>query len=157
MKAMARRFFVTQILATVIVTVAIAHAGDSDDPVLGRLAKVGRFAFGGTGFAGVISRGERDFRRIQVRPSAEADFEKLLAVGNPQAKAYALVGLRHLDTKRFKQLSASLRGSTEEVVTQHGCIVSQESFGTILKNIDAGAFLMYVHIAPTSPEPGVDP
>jgi len=71
------------ILASLIL-VSIANAGDSSDSVLERLAKVDRFAFGGTGFAGVISRGEKDYRVILSRPSAEADFEKLFAVGNAQ-------------------------------------------------------------------------
>jgi hypothetical protein len=157
MKPMTRRSFVAQILTTLVLSVPMAHAHDSDDPVLARLAKVGRFAFGGAGYAGIISQGERDFRRIQIRSSAKADFEKLLAVGNPQAKAYALVGLRQLDAKRFKQLSGSLRDSTEEVVTQHGCIVGRESLSGILKNIDVGAFVMYTRVVPMSPEPGVDP
>jgi hypothetical protein len=157
MKTMTRRSFVAQILTTLVLSVAMAHAHDSDDPVLARLAKVVQFAFGGTGYAGIISQGERDFRRIQIRSSAKADFEKLLAVGNPQAKAYALVGLRQLDAKRFKQLSASLRDSTEEVVTQHGCIIGRESLGGILKNIDAGVFVMYTRVVPMSAEPGVDP
>ena len=133
----------TRILAALLMLVSIAHAGDSVDPILDRLAKVDRFAFGGTGFAGVISRGEKDFRIILARPSAEADFEKLLAVGNAQAKAYALVGIRGLKPSRFGQISGSLRDSTDEVVTQSGCIVYHEPFRVVLKRVHAGAYLLY--------------
>jgi len=123
--------------------VSIAHAGDSVDPVSDRLAKVDRFAFGGTGYAGVISSGEKDYRVILARPSALLDFEKLFAVGNSQGKSYALIGIRTLDPSGFKQISPSLRGSTEEVVTQSGCIVYHESLGAVLKRIDAGAYSLY--------------
>ena len=130
----------TWILAASLIFVSIAHAGDSVDSTLDRLARVDRFAFGGTGYAGVISMGEKDYRAILSRPSAEADFEKLLAIGNPQAKSYALVGIRALDPTRFKQISRPLRDSTEEIVTQSGCIVYHESLGVVLKRIDAGNY-----------------
>lgn len=131
------------ILAVSLLLVSIARAGDSVDPVLDRLAKVDRFAFGGTGYAGVISSGEKDYRVILSRPSALLDFEKLFAMGNSQGKSYALMGIRALDPSRFKQISRPLRGSTEEVVTQSGCIVYHESLGAVLKRIDAGAYFMY--------------
>jgi hypothetical protein len=123
--------------------VSIAHAGDSVDPVMDRLAKVGQFAFGGTGYAGVISQGEKDYRVILARPSAEADFEKLLAVGNPQGKSYALAGIRSLDPSRFKQVSGPLHDSTEEVVTESGCIIYHESLGVVLRRITAGDYALY--------------
>jgi hypothetical protein len=131
------------ILAILLMFAGIAHAGDSVDPVLNRLAKIDRFAFGGTGYAGVISSGGKDYRVILSRPSALLDFEKLFVVGNPQGKSYALMGIRTLDPGRFKQISRPLRGSTEEVVTQSGCIVYHESLGTVLQRIDAGAYFLY--------------
>src|SRR5450755_2984850 len=111
------------ILAISLIFVSVANAGDSVDSVLDRLARVGQFAFGGTGYAGVTSQGEKDFRVILSRPSAEADFEKLFAVGNPQGKSYALAGIRALDSRRFKQVSGPVLDSAEEVVTQNGCII----------------------------------
>jgi hypothetical protein len=132
----------TWILAVSLVLASFGHAGDSVDPVLDRLAKVDPFAFGRTGFAGVISSGEKDYRVILSRPSALLDFEKLFSVGNAQGKSYALIGIRALDPVRFKQISRPLRGSTEEVITQSGCIVDHESFGTVLKRIDAGDYFL---------------
>jgi len=131
------------ILAVSLVLASFARAGDSVDPVLDRIAKVDRFAFGGTGYAGVMSLGEKDYRVILTRPSALLDFEKLFSVGNAQGKSYALMGIRTLDPARFKQISLPLRGSTEEVVTQSGCIVDHESFGSVLKRIEAGAYVHY--------------
>ena len=130
----------TWILAASLIFVSIDHGGDSVDLAFERLAKIERFAFGGTGYAGVTSQGENDYRLILSRPAAEADFEKLFAVGNPQAKSYALVGICTLDRSRFTQISQPLRDSTEEVVTQRGCIVYHESHGVVLKRIDAGSY-----------------
>jgi hypothetical protein len=126
-----------------------ARAGDATDPTLDRLAKVDIFAFGGIGYAGMISRGERDYRVIFSRTSAEADFERLFVVGNAQAKAYALVGIRALDQKRFTQISQPLRDSTEEVITESGCIVEHQPFGGLLKLIAADEFSRYSNIRRT--------
>jgi hypothetical protein len=64
----------------------ITYAAERSDPIVDRMAEVNLFAFGGVGFAGVISEGERDYRLILSRPSAQADFEKLFAVGTLEAK-----------------------------------------------------------------------
>jgi hypothetical protein len=69
-----------------------------------RLATVSAFAFGAVGFAGVTSKGEIDFRFILSRsePIALAAFEKLFVAGNFQAKAYALAGIKKLNSNRSK-------------------------------------------------------
>jgi hypothetical protein len=124
----------------ILVAVGIGQAGESIDSIFNRLAKVDQFAFGPTGYAGVISQGEKDYKSVLSRQSAMADFEKLYLVGNPQAKCYALVGLHKLNPSRFKELSESLRNSRGEVVRQSGCIVYHESFAAILKRIEAGQY-----------------
>ena len=63
-----------------------------------------------------------------------------MVVGNPQAKSYALVGIRELNVNRFKELSHSLRNSKEVVLTQIGCISFHESFNAILNRIEAGEY-----------------
>lgn len=83
-----------------LLTTVLALAEQPADPPLHGLAGVGVFAFGGVGIAGVTSQGEKDYRVILSRSSALAEFEKLFATGNPQAKAYALVGIRALDVDR---------------------------------------------------------
>jgi len=110
------------------------------DAVLDRLSKVERFAFGPTGYAGVTSTGEKDFRTVLGRSSAVTDFEKLFAEGNKQAKSYALVGIRKLNPTRFKELARPLRDSKESVTTMEGCIISDEPFTSILKQIEAGKY-----------------
>jgi hypothetical protein len=128
------------IIALVLLAVGVARAGGPSDSVFERLAKVDRFAFGGVGYAGTISQGEKDYRLILSRPSAMADFETLLLVGNPQARGYSLAGIRALNPDRFKELSRSLRDSKEEVLTQAGCIVSHEPLSAVLKRLEAGEY-----------------
>ena len=124
----------------VLVAVGIAQAGESIDSTFNRLAKVDQFAFGPIGYAGVISQGEKDYKFVLSRSSALEDLEKLYSVGNPQAKCYALVGIRKLSPSRFKELSDSLRKSRDEVVTESGCIVYHETFAAVLKRIEAGQY-----------------
>ena len=123
-----------------LLTSVLAQAEQLADPTLNRIAGVGVFAFGGVGFAGVTSQGEKDYRVILSRSSALAEFEKLFATGNPQAKAYALVGILALDVRRYEQLSAPLRQASLKVTIQHGCVISHVPFSAILKGIDAGGY-----------------
>lgn len=146
-----------RILAILLLFVGIASAGEPLDSVLARFAKVGLFAFGGVGYAGITSRGEKDYRLIFSRTTAEADFERLFAVGNAQARAYALVGIHTLDPKRFKQISQPYRDSSEDITTQRGCIVMHESFRAVLKRIETNEFSLYSRIPPASSEPGIAP
>jgi hypothetical protein len=98
------------------------------------------FAFGGVGFAGVTTQGEKDFDQILASPSAEASFEKLLATGSPEAKSYSLVAIRRLNPEKFKTLSAPFADSKVEVHTAQGCILAKKSLAEIVKNITAGAY-----------------
>jgi hypothetical protein len=110
------------------------------DATFERLAKVSTFAFGGVGFAGTISEGEKDYDAIRARATALADFERLYETGNTMAKAYALVGIHELDAKGFKVLADAERGSAEKIDTMQGCIVSHETFGDVVKQIEAGRY-----------------
>lgn len=118
-----------------------ARADEQLDASVKRLSTVQTFAFGGVGYAGVISKGEIDFKFIlsQQPQIALAAFEKLFATGNPQAKAYALVGVKKLDLKRFKELLTT-SAVTDEVEVMRGCIVSHESLKEVAVAIDAEKF-----------------
>ena len=105
-----------------------------------RLASVQTFAFGGVGFAAATSQGEVDFRLVlsQSAPVALAAFDNLFASGNPQAKAYALAGIKKLDPARFRELLATVTGLTGEVQTTRGCVGSHESLQAIAQQIESG-------------------
>jgi len=127
-------------LITALLFSALPQATQPVDTTFDRLAKVHLFAFGGVGYDGVTSPGEKDYRAMLARPSALADFERLYSSGNLQAKCYALVGIRKSNPQRFKELTQSLRSSKEQVGTMHGCVVSAELLGAIIKQIESGMY-----------------
>jgi hypothetical protein len=116
------------------------QAAQTVDVAFERLTKVGLFAFGGVGFAGATSPRERDYQSILSRPSAMADFERLYSSGNITAKCYALVAMRRLSPRRFRELAQPLRNSKEEVATMHGCIMSREPLRLIINQIESGSY-----------------
>jgi hypothetical protein len=119
-----------------------AYSQDSLSLALKRISTTGIFAFGGTGFAGRISKGETDFRVIMSQPSGVAldALERLYATGNPQAKSYALAGIRKLDNKRFQELRLSLLSSDEKVVTMHGCEISEQLLREVANDLNFGQY-----------------
>ena len=119
-----------------------AHADSRLDEVVSRLASTKTFAFGGVGYAGAISQGERDFRFIvsQSAPTALRTLEHLFANGNPQARAYALAGFKRLDRNRYHDLLATAKTSTDQVEIMRGCIVGRESLSQLAEEIDHGEF-----------------
>jgi hypothetical protein len=74
------------------------------------------------------------------RASAEADFERIFAVGSPEAKCYALVALRKLNSQRFTALISRLRSSKRAVATAHGCNMMNERLAALSERIRAGDY-----------------
>ena len=128
----------------------IACAAERSDPIVDRMAQVNLFAFGGVGFAGVISEGERDYRLILSRPSAADDFEKLFARGSLEAKCYALVAMHTLNFEKFKTLSSTLRPSRSTVTTMRGCIMSRQTPAALIERIVAGEYSRLARIRNTN-------
>ena|SRR5579883_2679455 len=128
------------ILLTLLLSAGITQAQGPADAVFDRLSKTSLFAFGSVGVAATISQGEQDYDVILSRSSAKNDFERLFAIGTPEAKAYALVGIHVLDPARFEQLSLSLRDSKAEVETASGCIVFKKTMVSILPEIRQGSY-----------------
>src|ERR1035438_8973000 len=121
---------------------SVVYSQETHSAAMQRMVHTNAFAFGGTGRAGVISQGERDFRIIlsQSAPVADADFERIYASGNSEAKSYALAGIRRLDPKRFKELLESLKVSDEKVVTMEGCIVEERPLFKVAQDINSGRY-----------------
>jgi len=119
-------------LLALLMTHAVAQTNATPDAVFDRLVKVHMYAFGGVGFAGTISQGEKDYRAILARPTALADFERLFAAGTPEAKAYALVGIHALDPDKFEELSRTVRDSDPDLQTAQGCILSKKRLSSVI-------------------------
>jgi hypothetical protein len=114
------------------------------DPNVGQLAGVTLFAFGGVGFAGVRSAGEKEYDAIMSRPSRLELLEKVFEIGTPEGKSYALVGINNLNSARFKALAAELRSSKSAVRTARGCSLGRSTLGAIIQQIGAGAYSRYL-------------
>ena len=68
--------------------------------------------------------------------------QRLYAEGNPQAKSYALVGIRSLYPETFKELLSSMSNSSAsaKVQTQSGCIVDIQELRIVAKDIRDGRY-----------------
>lgn len=129
------------ITALLLLCGTLAAAEDLADAAVKRLSSVGLYALGGVGFAGKITQGTLDYRMLlaQPKPVAEAAFEKLYTNGNPQARAYALTGMKKVNPARFKEMLVSAEDSTAMVNTARGCILSREPLMAIAKGLDREA------------------
>lgn len=129
----------TFIILLLLALASMVQAGDFIDSSFNQLAKVDIFVFGAFGYTGEISQGEKNFRVILSNPSASNYFEKLYLLGNPQAKCYALTGIRILKPERFKELSSELlTDETQVMISQGGCIVLHETMSSVVKRIAEG-------------------
>lgn len=135
------------IVAWMVVGFAAAgYAQDTATAVTRDLASTSFFAFGGVGYAGVTSQGEKDFHLLmmQQKPAALESFEKLYATGDGAAKAYALAGIRELDRSEFDQLLISLPHSNEKISTMSGCLLEQELLTDVVARIKAGDYDLWI-------------
>jgi hypothetical protein len=104
------------------------------------LEKAGMFALGGIGVAGTMSPGERALREVLANREAVARMERLLTNATPAGRLYALLGLRLKDRALYDRALQELRAINAKVETARGCILSQESFGDLLKEIERGQY-----------------
>jgi len=128
------------IISALLFSVLSLRAEESTNSVLNRLSKVQEFAFGGIGYAGATSDGEKDYCEILQRSSALKDFEQLLKTGNPQAQCYALTGIHALNPKGFGKISAPYLKNQTSVSTMEGCCIGKEPMATIVKRIKDGFY-----------------
>jgi hypothetical protein len=104
------------------------------------LRKTGLFALGGIGAAGSMSEGERALREVVKESDAAARLEKLLSDASPAGQLYALLGLRLRDRTAYERALGKLRTMDAKVQTARGCILQQESFGDLVKEIERGSY-----------------
>jgi hypothetical protein len=104
------------------------------------LEKAGMFALGGIGVAGTMSPGERALREILANRDAAARMERLLTNATPAGRLYALLGLRLKDRALYNRVIQELRATDAKVETARGCMISQEPFGDLVKEIERGQY-----------------
>ena len=99
-----------------------------------------QFAFGGIGAAGIISQGEAALRTILDEPDAVTQLEKMLPHATDAGRLYILVGLHMRDRSAYKRAFDSYAKHDSTVETVRGCMISKESFQTVMREIDRGNF-----------------
>jgi hypothetical protein len=99
-----------------------------------------KFAFGGIGVAGTMSKGETALRAILDQPDAATQLEKMLPHATDAGRLYILVGLRIRDRSAYKRAFDSYSKHDSTVQTVHGCMISKESFQAVMREIDRGDF-----------------
>jgi hypothetical protein len=104
------------------------------------LRKTELFALGGIGVAGSMSEGERALREVLNESGVTARLEKLLSDASPAGQLYALLGLRVRDRAAYERALGKLRTTNAKVHTARGCMLSEESFGDLVKEIERGLY-----------------
>ena len=120
------------IIALSLCAVSLTRGSDVQD--------ADKFALGGIGAAGIISKGESALRTILDQPDAVSQLEKMLPHATDAGRLYILVGLRMRDRSAYKRAFDSYSKHDSTVETVRGCMVSRESFQALMREIDRGNF-----------------
>jgi hypothetical protein len=129
-----KRWIFLFLAGVVLVTVHPARA-ESDS-----LQSAASFALGGVGVAGTMSAGERALRELLKKQDAVARLEALLPNASPAGKLYALLGLKICDRAAYERALEKCRTLDAKVETARGCILGQESFRDLVKEIERGQY-----------------
>jgi len=102
------------------------------------------FAFGGVGFAGTTSEGERAFHAIAASTNALELFTAVLAQGNTQSQLYALCGIRRLAPEKFDVLAKAIVVANPKVSTMAGCVGRDDRASNVVAHIAGGLYDLYI-------------
>lgn len=91
-----------------------------------------------------MSEGERALREVLKEPDAIAWLENALPNSSPAGQLYALLGLRLRDRSAFQRALEKYRTNDAKVQTMRGCILQQESFRDLVKQIEHGDYDMFL-------------
>jgi len=137
------RFVPLKIVAAIALSlcaVSLARGSDVQD--------ADKFALGGIGVAGTISKGESALRTILAAPDAVTQLEKMLPHATDAGRLYILLGLRMRDRSAYKRAFESYAKHDSTVETERGCMISRESFQALMREIDRGNFDILLKQAP---------
>ena len=137
------RFVPLKIVAAIALSlcaVSLARGSDVQD--------ADKFALGGIGVAGTISKGESALRTILAAPDAITQLEKMLPHATDAGRLYILLGLRMRDRSAYKRAFESNAKHESIVETVRGCMISRESFQALMREIDRGNFDILLKQAP---------
>jgi len=98
------------------------------------------FAFGGVGFAGVTSDGEKAFHTIAGSTNALELFRAIARDGNPEGQMYGLCGIRKLEPESFDAFAKPIVSANPKVWTMSGCLRSEEPAPAVVRRIARGSY-----------------
>ena len=104
------------------------------------LSKATIFAFGGVGFAGSISAGEKQYRKVMEMPQPLPWLRLIAVSGTPEAKLYALCGIHTLDKGAFEAHVALLKKANPTVNTMSGCCMEHMKAAMVIQLISTGLY-----------------
>jgi len=125
-------------IVSAAVYLALVYSAAAIMPV--DLHNVGSFALGGVGVAGTMSAGEATLREILKKPDAVTRLEALMPGASPAGKLYILLGLHLRDRAAYARALEKLQNLDLKVETARGCMISQESFRDLVKEIERGQY-----------------
>ena len=126
-------------VALAFLSAAVVRAEEISQAQLA-LSKTSSFALGGVGVAGTMSAGERALREVLKEPDAVARLERALPDATPAGRLYALLGLRIRDREAYQRALEKCRAIDTKVQTARGCMLGQESFRDLVKEIERGDY-----------------
>ncbi|MEY2538005.1 MAG: hypothetical protein QOG67_1745 [Verrucomicrobiota bacterium] len=94
--------------------------------------------------AGTMSEGERALRELLKQSDAVARLESLLPQASAAGQLYALLGLRVRDRGAYQPALARYGQRDAKVQTMRGCILQQESFQSLVKEIEHGDYDLFL-------------
>jgi len=145
MKRLVRpRAAITAVLAALSLATPASGGEQTPQQAYEQLSSVRCFAFGGVGYAGTISEGERAFRAVLASPNAARLFRAALTNGTSEAQLYALCGLRRLERETFDRHAARILAANPSVRTMSGCMQTDERASNVVARIGSGQYDLWL-------------
>lgn len=129
------------ILFAILATTALATEGEKPRATF--------FAFGGVGFAGAISSGERYFQEILKSEDPAEGFAEWYEKGNNAEKAYCMVGFFYFDRQRYETIKKQYIDKEVTIPEMNGCLVLTLPLQQLIARIETGQY--GTHIKHTEP------
>lgn len=105
------------------------------------------FAFGGVGFAGTTSEGEKAFHTVAASTNALELFTAVLKNGTREGQMYGLCGIRSISRQSFDAHARALASADTRIMMMSGCLASEESLSSVIARLAAGAYDLHIGVA----------
>ncbi|MDA7921932.1 hypothetical protein N9B73_09260 [Verrucomicrobiales bacterium] len=114
--------------------------------------RINYFAFGGVGFAGIISEGEKKFERLRSKENALEEFLAWYKSGTSAERAYCMLAIHELDCPRYHRLKTELLEKDEKFEHRSGCLFGETTLAELFSDIEKGTYRPYFVKPFTTPD-----